>query len=252
MAAPGNKRLDCTPVPSPHGDRRASARISGRLGSASKLPVRPHATHCLPCFPARVLDRPVRFAFRPDSRLQDRHNARVPDRFFGYTTSQDGRWTGGPSIEARLPGRFSIVFDALYRVDRSVSHFALSTSPQTNVILSTSSVKSQAWDFPLQLKYRLPAFRGATPFVSGGYQWSRVESEVFGFNLCSGSQGSCRPPDTPPSLLQSYGNKDSHIKRRGVAGAGLEFKTNYVTITPEVRAGRGITAMVAFSWGGGK
>src|SRR5271155_5576130 len=69
-----------------------------------------------------------------------------------YLTST-GRWLVGPYGEVRLPGRFSLEVDALYR------SFGF-TSTQ-------NSVSAGSWEFPVLAKYKL--LKGPiAPYVEGG------------------------------------------------------------------------------------
>ncbi|MBY0505293.1 MAG: PorT family protein [Bryobacteraceae bacterium] len=154
--------------------------------------------------------------------------------FFSGRTIQESRWTGGPTVELSLPGRFAIAFEALYRNRREnssgIANLATGFSPfQVNGKRNTNT-----WDLPLLLKYR---FRvgPARPFVNAGYQWSRESFQIQTSYLCTDPAGGpCVPRDFP---VQRFGGSASgdEWKQALVAGGGLEFKTRYVTIAPEVR-----------------
>lgn len=43
--------------------------------------------------------------------------------------NQQGRWTGGPTVEVALPFRFALAFDALYWNNRSNNEFSIRFEP---------------------------------------------------------------------------------------------------------------------------
>lgn len=174
------------------------------------------------------------------------------------TTYQQGRWTGGPTIELHLPYRFSIEFDALYRQERSNQSYTVRYDQNLPPYVASIVTKTRSWDFPLLLKYRF-AIGNLRPFVSGGWQFTHENRENTAISECTGpTQNSCAP--APSAFLPGNFYNQSSVMRGGpAAGAGLEFKTRYVTITPELRFSRAIhtyprdnrfTGMVGFTFGG--
>lgn len=175
------------------------------------------------------------------------------------TATTQGRWTGGPSIELRLPYRFALEFNALYRTRQSDFTYSFQLSPQTNAYLANNHERSSIWDFPLLLKYRFNV-GPLRPFVSGGYSWSQTSREIISGARCTGPQGSCLPATYPGPDPPVSGRFQYSVFRKGIPvfGAGLEFKTRYLTIAPEVRFDRPrneypisnrFTALVGFTWG---
>ena len=154
-----------------------------------------------------------------------------------FSTFTQGRWTGGPTLELHLPYRFSLEFDALYRNNRTNYSAPFKFGPDVNPYNVSSLRKTDVWDFPLLVKYRFHA-GSLRPFVSGGYFWSHESSEATTIYQCSGAQGSCLPagyPGPAPSFGQYH---SSGIVRGLAAGVGVEFKTRYMTIAPEMRFNR--------------
>jgi hypothetical protein len=167
-----------------------------------------------------------------------------------YGTKNDSHWTGGPTVELRLPYRFSIEADALFRTRRASSSYPLQLAADTAAYLSSNNSKSNIWDFPLLVKYRFDVL-GLHPFVSAGYEWSRASSTYSSIIQCMGTTGSCLPTGYPGGELRGGFMKYSMVRGGGAGGAGLEFKTRYSTISPEVRVRRdGVTALVGFTFGG--
>ena len=174
-----------------------------------------------------------------------------------FSTFTQGRWTGGPTVELHLPYRFSLELDALYRNSHSSFSYPFSLGPNSNAYVTSSTQKTNAWDFPLLLKYR---FRVAMlhPFISGGYQWTRQSNDGISSYTCTGPQGSCKPADYPFPTPSGGRFQNVFVRHGPAAGAGLDFKTRYVTISPELRftrptnSGRNdnnFTALVGFTFG---
>lgn len=177
-----------------------------------------------------------------------------------YSTYNQSRWTGGPTVELHLPYGFAIEFDALYRSYRSAYSGAFQFGQNVNAYTFTNAQNTDVWDLPLMLKkrFQIGSFR---PFVTAGYFWSRESSQNTYAYVCTGPQGSCLPPE----LLgpgPGYGrSSSSYVVQGPTAGTGIEFKTRYVWISPEVRFSRPtngyprdsrFTGMVGFTFGNHK
>lgn len=182
-----------------------------------------------------------------------------PPNTFGFlSTYTQSRWTGGPTVEVLLPFRFAIEFDVLYRTSRNVSTYNFGYGTALNPFTSSNSERVNSWDLPLLLKYRIPAGK-IRPFISVGYQFTHESIKRLGYVQCVGPEGSCTPPDFPPSGLPgSSFSQESRWRGGPAAGAGLEFQAGWVTITPEARFSRFIntyphdnrvTGLVGFTFG---
>jgi hypothetical protein len=174
-----------------------------------------------------------------------------------FSSYNQSRWTGGPTVELRLPYRFAIEFDALYWNNRTNQNYNFQFGSNVNPFTVNTLEKTNSWDLPLLLKYRFKvgSFR---PFISAGYLFTHESTERTIIYQCGGPQGSCLPADYPVSSLRNGYSEDSRFRGGPTAGAGLEFKTRYVTITPELRFSRLIntyprdnrfTGMVGFTFG---
>ena len=173
------------------------------------------------------------------------------------TSYVQGRWTGGPTVELHLPHRFSLEFDALYRNYQRNSTSSIQLAPNVNSYLASTATKTNAWDFPILLKYRFQA-GPLHPFVSGGYGFTHESSHGSYKFSCTGPTGSCRPVDYP-SELGAGTARSTHNERGPVAGLGLDFQRGPITITPEFRFSRAtygaypqdnrFTALVGFTFG---
>lgn len=121
------------------------------------------------------------------------------------------RFIIGPTVELRLPAGFGLEGDALFR------RFQYNASANlVDVVLHNSA--SNAWEFPLLVKYRTPGLF-VKPFLDGGVafdHWSgtRQLAQVTGLNSTSGTSGS---------------------NTGFVAGAGIELHLPLVRLSPEVR-----------------
>ena len=142
-----------------------------------------------------------------------------PDETF---TSSATRFIVGPTVELRLPFGLGLEGDALFR------HFQYngSTSLVDELVRSTAT---NAWEFPLLVKYRTPgAF--VKPFLDGGVafdHWSglrQITAPVGAFTSSSSTSGS---------------------NAGFVVGAGIELHLPLVKLSPEIRYTRWGAANVA-------
>src|SRR5580704_7591899 len=87
---------------------------------------------------------------------------RTTDDVSGSLTSESKRYIVGPKVEIRLPLRLSFEFDALYR------RFGFTGYETSCCGNSVTRERSNSWEFPMILKYRIPVVPGH-PFVGAGY-----------------------------------------------------------------------------------
>ena len=181
-----------------------------------------------------------------------------PSSGFGtFTQYSQSRWTGGPTVELHLSRNLSIEFDALYRNYRTNSTTLFRFDPSVNAYSANSQQKTNVWDLPLLLKYRIP-IRGFRPFINGGYQWTHQSVDSAATYQCTGPAGSCLPQNAPYPEPRGGFFSTSNVKHSLAAGVGLEFKMKYGRISPEVRFNRPIhdnprdvrvTGLVGFTFG---
>lgn len=172
------------------------------------------------------------------------------------TTVNQGRWTGGPSVELHLFHGLSIEANALYRNQRREEGFPLTFNPAGNSFLFRSTEQTRKWDVPLLLKYRVPVkFDKVTPFVSAGVTFTHESTGRLTNFTCLGPQGSCAPIEGgyPPAALFS---ESSQLRAGPTIGAGFEIPVGRMKIVPEVRFSHlrnpntnQVTAVVGFRWG---
>jgi hypothetical protein len=179
-----------------------------------------------------------------------------PTSYSSFANSyQQGRWTGGPTIEIGLPFRFSVEVDALYRNARSGYSFIYQSAGANPYNLAVAD-KTNTWDFPLLLKYHFHV-GPLRPFISGGVQYSHTMVNTLATYNCLGPVGSCVQPGSPNSAPLGGQFSATRNNTGPVAGAGVEFKTRYLTISPELRYSRPtnsprdnrFTALVGFTFG---
>jgi hypothetical protein len=178
-------------------------------------------------------------------------------KWFGNTNTDLSRWTGGPSVEVKLLWRFAVEFNALYSADSARSDYPIRFSTATNSYQFSNRLQREHWDFPLLLKYRFQ-IGPAHPFLSAGSSFRRTRSENSAQYQCLGPAGSCASTEFPQSALLGGSFRGTNWRTEPVVGAGLEFRTRYVTITPEVRMQRSrdfggvdnrFVGLVGFSFG---
>jgi len=128
----------------------------------------------------------------------------------------------GPTFELHLPAGLGVEVDALYR------HFNYKASANLVDSLINSNA-SNAWEFPLLLKYRVPG-PFVRPFLDGG----------VAFNHWSGFR----------EITNALGVTKSDVSGTltgFVVGAGIELRLPLVRLSPEVRYTRwGATSLSDF------
>ena len=81
--------------------------------------------------------------------------------------SSTNRYIIGPSVELHLPAGFGIEVDALYR------HFNYNSSFNLVDVFTNNRTTGNAWEFPLMLKYRMPA-PVVRPYVGAGVSFDTL------------------------------------------------------------------------------
>ena len=93
------------------------------------------------------------------------------------------------------------------------------------------------------------------PFIAGGVQFTHDSTDYSAFASCLGPANTCLATNGPGLV---FGNSTATRDTTGpVAGAGVEFRTRYVTISPELRYSRPtnsprdnrVAALVGFTFG---
>ena len=141
--------------------------------------------------------QPVGFGVKFGAPLNDAFVLQSPNPL--QYVADTRRYTAGPFIELRLPLRFAIEVDALYK------SYEFRRSGTGSAAVSASS-----WEFPVLAKYKF--FGGPIqPYVEGGVAFARLT-------------------DVPNIVELNVKNNVG-----AVAGAGLEFHLGFIRISPEVR-----------------
>lgn len=130
-----------------------------------------------------------------------------PDR--DYFSSNQQYIVGG-SLELRLPLSLAVEGNALY------TKFNFSSR---NLLSAVTGGTSNAWEFPILVKYRFNGAGPVRPYIGGGPTFRRIQDVL---------------------QVGSASIEDSTSKGV-VLGAGLEVKLLLIRITPEIRFSR---------WGG--
>jgi opacity protein-like surface antigen len=125
-------------------------------------------------------------------------------------TSSSTQFIIGPTFELHFPAGLGVEVDALYRN----FHYSASTNLVDELVKSTAS---NAWEFPLLLKYRTPG-HFVRPFLDAGVafdRWSGVKEIT--------------------SALGASTSNPSGVNTGFVAGAGIELRLPLVRLSPEIR-----------------
>jgi len=134
------------------------------------------------------------------------------------STYLQNRWTGGPSVELHLPKNFAVEFNALHKSYREQRTYLFGSST------GTTHEKTNAWEFPLLLKYRFQ-MGSIRPFMSAGHFWTHESRQAETISNSSG-------------VLSYYRYSSTGAQRGIVTGGGVEFKASRMKIAPEVRFSR--------------
>jgi opacity protein-like surface antigen len=120
------------------------------------------------------------------------------------------RYLLGPTVELKLPFRFALEADVLYR---RVNYQTVASTKTTS---ATSQVTSNAWEFPILLKYRLAGKKFVRPYIDAGVAFDRLQG-----------------------LTGAVVNGVNPLKNSGttgaVLGAGLDVHVLVLHISPEIR-----------------
>lgn len=138
--------------------------------------------------------------------------------------SQTNRYIFGVTGEIHLPFGLGVEVDALYR------HLNYSGSRNLVDLTQNLFTTANAWEFPLLLKYRLPAEGPLRPFVDGGLAWDTlqgVKQVITTGNLSTGTHTTTSTSN--PSELNDT------TTRGIVLGGGLDIHALFIHVLPEVR-----------------
>jgi hypothetical protein len=153
---------------------------------------------------------------------------RTTDDVSGSLTSESKRYIVGPTVDIRLPKRLSIEVDALYR------RFGFTGYSNSCCGNSVTRERANSWEFPMIVKYRLPA-RLVHPFVGVGYA-PRV---VQGTDVSSGSYLSGMTSNPPMDIYTYYFNQRSNTNYSWTHGVvvsgGVSLGAGHLRVTPEMR-----------------
>jgi opacity protein-like surface antigen len=154
---------------------------------------------------------PFSFGVRLGVPVTDAFNT-VESSNYTFNTTTD-RYIVGPTAELHLPFGFGLEVDALYR------HLSYTGTGLVGSITS-SSVNSGDWEFPLLVKYRFPT-KLVRPYIDGGVAWDKL----FGLT---------------DSVKDSIANQSPTVVNQNttagfVLGAGIDIHIIKIHVMPELR-----------------
>jgi hypothetical protein len=133
-------------------------------------------------------------------------------KYFTHTN----RYIVGPAVEIHLPFGLGIEADALYR------HLNYQQT-STGITTTSASATSNAWEFPLLVKYRFP-IKLIHPFVDAGMAFDSLQGLKETVTVATSTSSTSHP-----SELQ-------HSTTKGVViGGGLNIRLLVIHIMPEIR-----------------
>ena len=146
----------------------------------------------------------------------------------GSLTSESKRYIVGPTVDIKLPLRLSVEVDALYQ------RFGFSGYETSCCGSATLRERTNSWEFPMILKYRLPVPL-LHPFVGAGYA-PRV---VHGADVTSGYYLSGMTANPPTSVYTYFNNQRTStnypVTHGVVVSGGVSLGAGHFRLTPEVR-----------------
>ena len=143
-------------------------------------------------------------------------------------SAESKRYIVGPMVDVSLPKHLSVEFDALYR--------RIGFTASSGSYLSGGSItreRANSWEFPLILKYHVPA--PIRPFVGVGWALRNVS----GTDVSSGSVLTGITTDPPSSTYTYFSNQRSPTSYSDTHGlvlaGGLDFNLGHVRLSPQIR-----------------
>lgn len=167
-----------------------------------------------------AFSQPVTFGVKGGVPLTDLLNGTPPELHFTGITNTN-RYIVGPTIELRLPANFAVEFDALFR------HFSYQTTVAFIGSYNSTTATSNAWEFPLLLKYRLPG-KFARPYIDGGVAWDRLQGLSATLTQITPGGSTTTRTSNPPELQKT-------TLAGVVIGGGVDIHALFLHISPEVR-----------------
>ena len=145
-------------------------------------------------------------------------NNSQPPRFNYIANTK--RYTGGPTVEMSLPGKFALEADALYkRLDYDATIMGVDT-------FTRESTTANSWEIPVLLKKYL--VKGPLrPFGDIGVSFRHVQGSSHVVTTVFPSRV-LQNTTHPPELINSWAEG-------AVLGAGLELRAGFLHLVPEVR-----------------
>jgi hypothetical protein len=146
----------------------------------------------------------------------------------GERISESKRYTLGPTVEFRLPFRLGLEIDGLYK--------RVGTREFNTDILGDqfrSRDRSNSWEFPILVKYRIILGKIARPYVSGGYAIRAISGSGTAENICCFSPSPSVPSTVARTVTTYSTNYD--VSHGVVVGGGVELKAGPLSVSPEVR-----------------
>jgi opacity protein-like surface antigen len=164
---------------------------------------------------------PLGFGIKGGVPFNDFTNA-VQSGQFNYTSSTQ-RYIVGPMVELRLPAGLSLELDALYR------KFNYNSIGNAVDVIINSRTESNAWEFPLVLKYRFKA-PVVRPYIEGGVAADSLQG------LKQDITRTVIPTKTTTTTSTSSPTELHKSTTTGfVLGVGLDVKVLVIHISPEIR-----------------
>lgn len=166
--------------------------------------------------------QPLTFGVKGGVPLTDFLNA-VSSPGVENATSTTNPYIVGPTLEVHLPANLAMEFDALFR------HYRYQTRISPIGFYERITTTSNAWEFPLLLKYKLPG-QFVRPCLDGGVAWDHLQglSATRAFAAFNVPTPTTTPVPAPPELQKKTSTGI-------VIGGGVEIHALFLRVSPEIR-----------------
>lgn len=91
-------------------------------------------------------------------------------------SADDSKLIIGPMVELRLPFHIAIEADALYR-NVNFRRAIIGTPLPGSTVLTSASIDSSAWEFPILFKYKFGGIPLLKPYLGAGFTFKRVTGD---------------------------------------------------------------------------
>jgi hypothetical protein len=163
---------------------------------------------------------------------------------FSPNVIDEDRFLFGPMAEVRLPRRFSLEVDALYKRKLNYTNTTFYLLPGlVQLRTETRDVTARSWEIPVILKWHISGKRNPA-FVGGGFSSRSLTGTSHVFGNVTGFEAM---PPTSFDFRTNQGDLVNPWTHGIVAAAGLDIRAGVFQVQPELRYTRWLSSPFAFA-----